>query len=145
MSKAYKMGKRLTKWFWFNLVFALLPLLFLILVRGFGEQLTLWDIANSTEILFFCTMLSATSAADAFEFRQHHQRETLLMNIFLALMCVAIISSGLYVCLLRETILNPRQVVFRSNLFFFSILLAIGTLVISFMAQWFIGKAEGTA
>jgi glucan phosphoethanolaminetransferase (alkaline phosphatase superfamily) len=144
MSKGYTMGKRLTKWFWFNLVFALLPLLFLILIRKFGEQLTLLDIANSSEILFFCTMMSITSAADAFEFRQQHKQEILLTNIFMALISIALVSSGLYACLLRDTILNTGQSAFRSNLFYFSILLSLGSLAVSFMAQWFIGKAEGT-
>lgn len=143
--KAARKGKRLSRWFWFNFVFALTPLMLVIVIRLLSNKLTFQDIASSSEILFFSLMLSATSIGDAIENSKLDRNEVLFTNMWCALLFVAIISSVLYGCLLFDTVLNLNLEVFRSKLFYLSLLLALASLSISFITQLWIAKVEGTA
>lgn len=139
------MGKRLSRWFWFNFMFALTPLMLMILIRLLGDKLSFQDVANSSEVLFFSLMLSATSVGDAIENRKLDKNETLFTNMWCALLFIAVISSVLYGCLLLDTILDLKLIAFRSKLLYFSALLAVASLALSSVTQLWIGKIEGTA
>ncbi|HEX8163385.1 MAG TPA: hypothetical protein VF538_16055 [Pyrinomonadaceae bacterium] len=139
------MGKRLSRWFWFNFVFALLPLILGVLIRFLGNKLDFQAIASSPEVLFFSLMISATSIGDAIENRKIDKNETLFTNMWCALLFSGFFSAGLYGCLLVDTIFNLNLAVFRSNLLYFSILLAVASLTVSFFTQLWIAKVEGSA
>lgn len=139
------MGKRLSRWFWFNLMFALVPLGLMILIRHFGDKLTFQDVASSSEILFFSLMLSATSIGDAIEYSRKIKREALFINMWCSLLFIGIVSSVLYGCLLLDTVLGLNLMAFRSKLLYFSLLLALASLAVSFATQLWIAKIEGTA
>jgi hypothetical protein len=135
-------GKRLSRWFWFNFVFALMPLMLAILIRILSSKLSFQDIASSSEVLFFSLMLSATSIGDAIENSKLDKNHVRFTNMWCALLFVAIISSVLYGCLLLDTILNLQLAVFRSKLFYLSVLLALASFGISFSTQLWIAKVE---
>lgn len=140
-----KLGKRLTKWVWFNFIFALVPLMLMILIRHLGDKLSFQDVANSSEVLFFSLLLSATSAGDAFEYRNFDKNELLFTNMWFALLFLALICAVLYGCLLLDTILDLHLLAFRSRLLYVSLFMAAASLVLSFATQLWIGKIEGTA
>jgi len=136
------LSKRLSKWFWFNFVFALTPLGLMILIRILGDKLTIQDIADSPELLFFSLMLSATSVGDAIENQKLNEGETLFMNMRYALLFLAVISAVLYGCFLLDSVLSLHLSAFRSNLLYFSILLAIASFAMSLATQIWIAKLE---
>lgn len=137
--------KRISRWFWCNLVFALTPLGLMLLIRFLGQKLNFQDIASSPEILFFSLILCATSLGDALEYRNPANRDTLFTNIAFALIFIGLISAVLYGCLLFDTVLELQQISFRTRLLMFSIPLALSSLLVSYYTQTMIGKIEGTA
>ena len=137
------MSKRLSKWFWFNFVFALTPLGLMVLIRILGDKLTLQDVADSPELLFFSLMISATSIGDAIENRKLDEKAMLFTNMWCALLFLAGVSAVLYGCFLLDSVLKLQLAAFRSNLLYVSILLAAASFGLSLATQIWIGKVEG--
>lgn len=136
------MSKRLSRWLWFNFMFALTPLALMILVRYLGGKLTNQDVAGSSEVLFFSLMLSATSVGDAIENRKEIDKETLFTNMWCSLLFIAVISSILYGCLLLDTVLDLKLLDFRVRLMYVSLPLALVSLALSFVTQIWISRIE---
>lgn len=138
------MGKRLSRWFWFNFMFALAPLTIMIIARLLAGKLSFQHVASSSEVLFFTIMMSATSMGDAVQFRKLQEKETLFTNIWCGLLFIVFFSASFYGCLLMDTILDLKLEAFRSKLLYFSIGLALASLTLSTATQTLIGKIEST-
>src|SRR5437763_13065607 len=76
------LSQRLARWFWFSFVFALTPLMLMLLIRFLGDKLSIQDVADSPELLFFSLMLSATSVGDAIENGKLNKSEALFTNMW---------------------------------------------------------------
>nr|MDQ3831115.1 hypothetical protein [Candidatus Tectomicrobia bacterium] len=118
---------RLVRWCVYNLLFALLPLGIVTLILYLYGNLTLQEMANSSEILFFTLMVNATALGDLNESDiAGHRTLSLLFKsvLLLGAMFSAILYGVLTLNLLSEKIFvsapgtsnNPAELQFRLGL-----------------------------
>lgn len=138
------MGKRLVRWFTYNVIFALLPLGTMLLLRALAGKLTVAAVAESPEILFFALMINATAVGDLTEITTHLGGWDLTFRIFgSALLLGAVCSAILYGCLVYDSVVGPGSATFRAQLLSVSIWLAIVFFVLSTIVEALIGRIEG--
>ena len=140
------MSKRIIRWFTFNVIFALLPLVVLLLLRFFAGKLTAEDMAGSPEILFFALMLSATAMGDLSEVVPGVGWNPTFGVLGSSLMIGAVFSAILYGSLLSsflfETTFGAHAELFRSRLFIVSVSLAVLLLAVSTTTEILLGRIE---
>jgi hypothetical protein len=136
-------AKRLVRWFTFNVVFALFPLITAILFRDLAGKLTSDDIAKSPEILFFAIMLSATALGDLVEIFPSIGWDVLLGAMAAILFIGAVFSAILYGGLVYNSMIETGAESFRSRLLFYSMFLAIGLFAVSTATEVMLGRIEG--
>ncbi len=137
------MAKRLVRWFTFNVVFALFPLITAVLFRDLAGKLTKDDIAKSPEILFFALMISATALGDLFEILPSVGWDVLLVIMGAVLFVGAMFSAILYGGLLYNSMVEAGAESFRSRLLSYSVFLAIGLFAVSTTTEVLLGRIEG--
>lgn len=134
------------RWFTFNVIFALLPLIVLLLLRFIAGKLTAADMAGSPEILFFALMLSATAMGDLSEVVPGVGWNPTFGVLGSSLLIGAVFSAILYGSLLSsflfETALGTQAIYFRSRLFIVSISLAVLLLAVSTVTEVLLGRIE---
>ncbi len=136
------MTKRLLRWFTFNVVFALFPLITAILFRKLAGKLTPDDIAQSPEILFFALMISATALGDLSEVIPSVGLDALLGALAAILLIGSIFSAILYGGLLYNSIMDTDPI-FRARLLNYSIFLAVSLFGVSTLTEVMLGRIAG--
>ena len=137
------MKKRLIRWFFIILPFALIPFAIGIFLRLIAGEFTLGNIASSPEILFFTLMVCATALSDRNEIDQISKSQTVFQLLGSALIIGAVFSAILYGILLYNNIFEHDAVGFQSPSFFwFEIVFAIIFLVIGTVTEVIIGQIE---
>lgn len=137
------MVKRLVRWFTFNVVFALFPLVTALLFRDLAGRLTADDVAKSPEILFFALMVSATALGDLFEIFPSIGWDALLGIMGAILLLGAVFSAILYGGLLYNSMVETGAESFRARLLGYSMFLAVGMLAVSTATEVLLGRIEG--
>lgn len=133
------MGKRLVRWFTYNLVFALAPLGISLLFRSMVNRLTVDELAKSPEVLFFSLIVSATTLGNLKEITNLIEDDIKLRVIESVLLLGAVSSSIFYGALLYSNIVAP-SLEFQTGLLKISIILAVGLFVLSTIVEAFIGR-----
>jgi hypothetical protein len=140
------LSKRLIRWVTFNVIFALLPLIVLLVLRQLAGKLSSDDLAASPEILFFALMVSATAMGDLSEVLPAVGWSPTfgILGSFMLLGAVfsAILYGGLLSSLLFGDILGPAAKSFRSGLLIMSVCLAVVLLIVSTLTEILLGKIE---
>ena len=138
--------KRLIRWFTFNVVFALVPLVVLLGMRYLTGKLTGDDIAASPEVLFFALMVSATAMGDLFELIGSTDWKPSLgilgSSMLLGGALAAILYGALVSSLLYNDAIGPDAKSFRSGLLIVSLALGLVLLVVSTLTEVLIGRLE---
>jgi hypothetical protein len=133
--------RRLIRWFFFSFLFALVPLLAVLLIRFLAGQLNLQALQeNSSEILFFALMICVTSLGDLNDLIEPVGKDDLLYGLSLFFVFGAVISAVLYGTFIFELLVGSNIVGFRRGLMWLSIglgvvLFIVGTLVQVLLAR----------
>lgn len=138
------MARRLVRWFTFGVMFALIPLLWSLLIRYFTGKLTFAAAAESPEILFFSLMVDATSLADLNDVARPRTKRDLvdLMRdiLWAALLLGAVFSAIFYGVFLMATLGTTIGENFLYRIFSFSMVLAIVSFCLTTVTQVFLGR-----
>jgi hypothetical protein len=115
---------RLTKWFTYAILFALLPFGISWGLRLLHGVTSIDWMYRSPEVLFFCVMLCATALGDINEVssKAPPTRKLKVARIFLLLF--GFVSATLYGALALDTLEGPGHAVFQRNLFWSSVVFA---------------------
>lgn len=139
-----RLAKRLVRWFTYNCLFALLPLITALVLHALADKLTIDAVASSPEILFFALMVSATAMGDLSEIATPLGGWDITFRILgSALLLGAVWSAILYGSLLYDSVIGPGSVAFRSRLLIVAVGLAAVLFVLSTLVEMLIGKIEG--
>ena len=139
------MYTRLIRWFFFNLLFALTPLTFVLVIRLLLGQLSLKAMEdNLSEILFFSLMVSVTALNDLDDIVKSFNNDALLSGIRLFLTLGAAWSAMLYGVFIFDSVTNLNIIGFRTRLMYVAISVAIILFVVSTAAEFFISRVVNT-
>ena len=137
------LGKRLVRWFTYNLGFALLPLVAAVTLRVLNGTLTTQAVSNSSEILFFALMVSATAMGDISEVTVPVGWDLRFRVFWSCLLLGGIWSAILYGGLLYDSIIGPGSPSFRSRLLVLSIIVAVLLFLVSTIVEILLGRIIG--
>lgn len=135
------MIKRLLRWFFFNLLFALIPLVVVLLLRWLAGRLTVRAMEeNLSEILFFALMVSVTAAGDVVEVYRFMTKDSLVYALMMFFMLGAVFSSVLYGFFHFDLMIGTGISAFRPRLLILSSSMAAILFVVGTITQVFLGR-----
>jgi hypothetical protein len=136
------LAKRLTQWITFDILFALIPFMFTVLLRYLAGSLSVTQLSESPEILFFAIMVCATTTGDLHELFNPIRWDTRLRILFSFMLFGAIFSSVLYGSFLYDTLIGSNSELFKQNLFQVSIYLTLSLTLVALLVQILIARVE---
>ncbi len=135
------MINRLNRWFTYNVALALAPLGVSIVVRYSNGNLTLAEMANTPELLFFIVMINATTLGDLNDIGAPLGDNKL--KIFQSLLLLGLVFSAIfYGILFHDNLSGQASSIFRIRLFQLTIAFAIICLILSTAVQVIMAKIE---
>ena len=135
------MVKRLIYWFTYNVVFALLPLIAMLLMRSLTGKLSSDAVATS-EVLFFALMVSAVAGGDIKDCVTDRKRNDTFRILESSLLIGAFLSAILYGAFVYDNVAEQHSSVFQARLPIVSITLASVLFVLSTLTEMLLGKLE---
>lgn len=136
------MAKRLIRWITFDIVFALIPFILILVLRFLTGSLSVQTLSSSPEILFFAIMVSATATGDLYGLADPLGWDVQLRILFSFMLFGAVFSAILYGSFLYDTIIGSISPVFKENLFRLSIFLTSALAILAFLAEILIARIE---
>jgi hypothetical protein len=140
-----RVSKRLFRWFSYNIGFALFPLALTIIVRSLDDKLSVQNLADSPEILFFGIMSGATALGDISEMRTVMSRNTALLIFQWVLLVGTVFCGALYGTLIFSLLESPNSAMYRINLFRLALAIVGLVFLVSTLVQIVLGKIKGEA
>ena len=135
------MAKRMLRWTFFNLLFALMPLFVVLTLQWLAGKLSISTLENSsTEILFFTLMVSVTVAGDVGEMYRRMEKDSLIYALMMFFILSSVFSSVLYGFLHFDLLIGANIIGFRSRLMWLSIAMAITLFLAGTITQIFLAK-----
>ena len=133
--------KRLIRWIFFNLIFALTPLTVVLIFRWTTDQLTMKAMEdNLAEILFFALMVSVTVVGDIFDAIKVIDKDNLLYGLMMFFILGSAFSAILYGAFQFDCLIGTNIQVFRPRLMWLSIIMAFILFITSTGTQVFLGR-----
>jgi len=130
-----KQKKIFTNWIYYTFILAALPFVaswLLYLVTG---QFRWSVIKNTPEIMFFCIMLSSTTARDINDSSKITDNNLEIYILEKVLTFGGLISAVIYGWILYDTIVGPGSAIFRVNLFPLAIVIGLALFLSSLVAK----------
>lgn len=135
------MARRLVRWFFFNLLFALTPLTVVLVIKSLLGQLSFEAMEdNLSEILFFSLMVSVTALDDLDEIISVFKNDLIMASLKLFLIFGAVWSAMLYSIFMLDSAVNLNFEGFRSRLLSMSIAVAIILFLVSTTAECIVAR-----
>lgn len=126
------------------MLFAILPLVAVIILHALAGTLTVQSIIDSPEILFFSLMISASVLGDLHAMPSQPARwDWIIALVWAVLLFGVILSTLLYGFLIYDTKVAPGPSIFRENLLWVSLILATFYGIMGTVVQVWIGKIAG--
>jgi len=137
-----KLANRLIRWITFDIVFALIPFIIIVVLRALMGSLSAEKLSDSPEILFFAIMVCGTATGDLYGIADPLGWDNLLKVLFSLMLLGAVFSAILYGSFLYNTIIGPDSPLFKENLFHVSIYMTSSLAILAFLTEFLIARVE---
>lgn len=134
------MASRILRWFFMNVVFALIPLCASISIHSFAGKLQGSSWGFCPELLFFSVMLSVTALGDLTDTARGVGNDWLFVLACGVLALSAVWSALMYGVYLYANISGPVPQPFQGSLFTMSVCIAISVFILSAFAEILVSR-----